>query len=605
MSNSYYTVSATIARNTLARAETVNSQLQSIAAGFDKLPAEDNLKQGRVTFVEGTGPANAYVVALSPAPLAYALGMHVAMKVPATNAAGACTLNANALGAKQVVRPDGAAPRAGDLAAGRVVEMRYDGVAFQIVSGLSAEAADAAASASSAATSATNAANSATAADGSKTSAASSATSASTSATNANTHATSADVSRQAAANSQTAAGNSQTAAANSATEALGYRNTASTHATTATTKAGEASTSATNAATSATNASNSATAAANSASSASTSASNAASSASQSATNAARVPAPTVAGYGLQAKADLSGYEEVGPVRAFRNKLINGAFSLWQRGTSFSASGHVADRWYWGLAAGAAGTLIRTAVGPGELYGGHNPAHALAWSRTATTGTDVIEQKIEDVRALSGRRVTLSFDARADAPGSIQVDVTQFFGDGGSPSPSVYVPVQSVAVTASLQRFKLVFDVPSALGKTLGTTGNDFTGVRFLFPASFGNFTNFILVNVQIEEGPVATPFESRPPAVELALCQRYYQRYTDLLLQGYNAGAAAIHNDFILPVEMRAAPTVGLTNTAASNMGSTSVNMALAAHIRLSATCVGTGYGYSISTMTLNAEL
>ena len=44
---------------------------------------------------------------------------------------------------------------------------------------------------------------------------------------------------------------------------------------------------------------------------------------------------------------------------------------------------------------------------------------------------------------------------------------------------------------------------------------------VRFDFESG----KNFIIGNVQLEEGSVATPFEQRPYGLELSLCQRYYE--------------------------------------------------------------------------------
>jgi len=51
---------------------------------------------------------------------------------------------------------------------------------------------------------------------------------------------------------------------------------------------------------------------------------------------------------------------------------------------------------------------------------------------------------------------------------------------------------------------------------------------------------TNFVSTNgatlyitgVQLEKGPIATPFEARPFSVELQMCQRYYEIFT-----GYSA--------------------------------------------------------------------
>ena len=38
-------------------------------------------------------------------------------------------------------------------------------------------------------------------------------------------------------------------------------------------------------------------------------------------------------------------------------------------------------------------------------------------------------------------------------------------------------------------------------------------------------NIHTFDIAQVQVEPGPVATPFERRPIGTELALCQRYYE--------------------------------------------------------------------------------
>ena len=56
----------------------------------------------------------------------------------------------------------------------------------------------------------------------------------------------------------------------------------------------------------------------------------------------------------------------------------------------------------------------------------------------------------------------------------------------------------------------------------------NGATLTQITSPAS-GNWSvdvNFTGTNtVQLEEGPIATPFEIRPAGIEVALCQRYYQ--------------------------------------------------------------------------------
>jgi hypothetical protein len=67
----------------------------------------------------------------------------------------------------------------------------------------------------------------------------------------------------------------------------------------------------------------------------------------------------------------------------------------------------------------------------------------------------------------------------------------------------------------------------------------------------------------VQLEFGPVATPFEHRPYGMELALCQRYYRPLPRLRVISYIATGNAIATTVTWP-DMRTVPTVaGLTTT------------------------------------------
>jgi hypothetical protein len=75
-------------------------------------------------------------------------------------------------------------------------------------------------------------------------------------------------------------------------------------------------------------------------------------------------------------------------------------------------------------------------------------------------------------------------------------------------------------------------------------------------------------MTGVQLELGKVATPFEHRSYGEELALCQRYYQKFYDeaantgqVMLLGLASGAG--HFTWWPSVEMRARPTVGITDT------------------------------------------
>lgn len=166
MTNDYFNHDVSQTRHTLARAESLNAQLDAVAAGFDKLPTEAEVKQGRITWGTDSGTANACVVALPYAPSAYTTGLEVLFTPAATNT-GAATVNVNALGVKAIKNYAGADVAAGDLTAGDVAVMRYDGTHFRLVMAHRSYIGDAAASAAAADASETNAAASAVAADAS------------------------------------------------------------------------------------------------------------------------------------------------------------------------------------------------------------------------------------------------------------------------------------------------------------------------------------------------------------------------------------------------------------------------------------------------------
>lgn len=85
-------------------------------------------------YLVDSGAADAYVVGGDPAYTAYATGMKLRVKIANTNT-GASTINVDSLGAKNIVKYVSTPLAAGDLPAGTIVEMQYDGTNFQLVAG--------------------------------------------------------------------------------------------------------------------------------------------------------------------------------------------------------------------------------------------------------------------------------------------------------------------------------------------------------------------------------------------------------------------------------------------------------------------------------------
>lgn len=270
-----------------------------------------------------------------------------------------------------------------------------------------------------------------------------------------------------------------------------------------------------------------------------------------------------------------------------FRNKIINGDFPIWQRATSQTLSGVLSDDRWDNTHVGATKTHSQGVFTTGQTDVPNNPTYysstVISASGSGSTDFVIKQQKIEDVRTLSGKTATLSFYAKANSTKYLSIEFAQVFGTGGSPSsPVLSMGIETFTLTTSWQKFSATVDIDSILGKTIGTDNNHFLAVVFWFSAgsyydsrsnSLGFQTGtFDIAQVQLEEGTIATAFEQRPFGIELILCQRYYEyngvgSSSALLYDGY----AVINSPRVTGqryrVRKRTGPTVYLTHQNCSN--------------------------------------
>jgi hypothetical protein len=250
------------------------------------------------------------------------------------------------------------------------------------------------------------------------------------------------------------------------------------------------------------------------------------------------------------------------------RNYIINGNFDIWQRATSQTSDGYGSDDRYANGHTGSTKVHSRQVFTLGQTDVPGNPKY---FSRTAVTSVggasnNVFKNtKIEYVQSLAGKKATLSFWAKADAPKNIAIEFYQSFGSGGSPSVGISsIGSQLVALTTSWVKYTITVDIPSITGKTLGTNGNDYLMMYFWFDAgsSFNVRTaslgqqsgTFDIAQVQLEEGEVATEFERRTYGEELALCQRYYEDMYNLIITGYAPAGRQVYSCITFAVTKRA---------------------------------------------------
>jgi len=246
------------------------------------------------------------------------------------------------------------------------------------------------------------------------------------------------------------------------------------------------------------------------------------------------------------------------GPLSGFRNQIINGDFRVWQRGsgpfstTTPSSSEYSADRWYVNTNNVA---VSRNAVNTPFVESFDRAVQSTASGNFSIAQMVELKSQGSNSQFYVGSTWTLSFWAKHD-PGDVDIRVLGQFADDspGANGVSVFDQTGGEGLVAgdTWQRLSFTFTV----GATAALT-NKGLGV-YIRAATTGTFT---LTGVQLESGPVATPFEHRPIGTELALCQRYYYKLATSGSTGFASGMArgAAEARFIieLPQEMRASPT------------------------------------------------
>jgi hypothetical protein len=255
------------------------------------------------------------------------------------------------------------------------------------------------------------------------------------------------------------------------------------------------------------------------------------------------------------------------------RNLLHNGLFNVAQRGTGpWTASGYTLDRWNAAIGTDAA-SFTQTAMSDGQRaqIGDEASTYCLSnvFTGNAAAGAlNAVLQRIEGVRRLTGKSVTVSFYASASATQKLGVSIDQHFGTGGSPSADVIGAGVAVQLTGTWARYSLTFTLPSVAGKILGTNGDDFTVLWFWYSSGATNATRAGNIGVQsgtvqiwgaqLEISSVATPLEKLDPADDLRHAQRFFQ-VGSIHILGYATVTGVVQAQMQpFPVTMRGIPAV-----------------------------------------------
>jgi hypothetical protein len=279
----------------------------------------------------------------------------------------------------------------------------------------------------------------------------------------------------------------------------------------------------------------------------------------------------------------------------SFRNLIINGDMSVDQRNNGAAVTGQttnffVVDRFV--CTPNASGIFTGQRVTTAPTGFNYSLKLTVTTARASIASTDVygIRQRIEGLNSMQlrfgnsdAKTVTLSFWVQSSVTGTYAVTLFN-----GSYNRS-YIATYSISAANTWEKKTITIT-----GDTTGTWAIDNTiGVEVFWDLGSGSNSNgtanawaavgairtsattnwisnsgatFLITGVQLEAGPAATPFEFLPITTELQLCQRYFTRLVDPPGIGVGNGSTvngASRVSFILPVEMRAVPTITSTGT------------------------------------------
>lgn len=284
------------------------------------------------------------------------------------------------------------------------------------------------------------------------------------------------------------------------------------------------------------------------------------------------------------------------GQLAGMRNKIINGKMDVAQRGTSFAGLNnptYTLDRFYWSpTTTSAIVTVSQQADAPSNNEFQSSLRVTITTADTSISASDLVfaAQAIEgyNVRDLIGRTFTLSFWVRSSKvgihciglrnSGTDRSYVAEYTINSANTWEQKSITVIGGLITAGTWNWTsgvgLLVQWALAAGTTLQTTANAWQTGQFYATANQVNCLDtvnniFAITGVQLEVGPVATPFEHRPYGMELALCQRYFQQPADWYCGSYGRASSDAMFVVPLPIYMRAAPTSNFTASGGSWTG------------------------------------
>jgi hypothetical protein len=282
-----------------------------------------------------------------------------------------------------------------------------------------------------------------------------------------------------------------------------------------------------------------------------------------------------------------------------FKNRIINGAMMIDQRnaGASVTPNGtYTLDRFAAQLSQSSKYTVQQNAGSVTPPTGFSNYLGVTSSSAYSITSSDFffIQQHIEGFNTAdlafgtaSASTVTLSFWVRSSLTGT-------FGGSLRNSAANRSYPFSYTISSANTWEQKSITIAGDTSGTWIGATNG--IGINVSFSLGMGstysttagawatgnyasvtsatsvvgtNGATFYITGVQLEKGSTATSFDYRPYGTELALCQRYYQKFSSFM-NAFNNASYNYYPVVVLKVTMRATPTLDSGASFAVSSGS-----------------------------------
>jgi hypothetical protein len=286
------------------------------------------------------------------------------------------------------------------------------------------------------------------------------------------------------------------------------------------------------------------------------------------------------------------------GDSSSIKNRIINGAMAINQRGASVTSSGYTVDRFQYIASVGSKGTLAQnTSIYPA----GFNYSLGFTSSSAYSVGASelfAINQTIEGYNiadlgwgTANAKTVTLSFWVRSSLTGTFGGSLSSYASTRSYP----FTYTISSANTWEQKSITVAGDTTGTwyidnnagmnvwfglgVGSTNSGTAGTWAGTAYYSATGATSVVGtsgatFYITGVQLEVGSQATGFEYRQYGTELALCQRYYiglqtvaSPNVELVIAGAMTGATNWTQ--YMPYAMRTAPTVNFPTSGVIRQG------------------------------------